>query len=330
MRDFKIIGSEESPYSVKVRAYLAFKQLPYTWLQRSQASKLYQLYAKLPIVPLVVTPGGKGLQDSTPIIEYIEAQHPQPGISPPDPVCQFVSHLLEEFADEWGNKWMFHYRWAREADQIACALRLATAVLPNGSELELNNMAQEIRVRMMDRVWFVGSSPSTAQTIEASFRNSLELLQVHLSHRPYLFGGRPSLADFGLWGQLYNCFRDPTPSALMNRHAPAVVGWIERMLAPEIEGEFEPWASLAPSLETMLQDQVAGLFLPWSAANAKAIEAGDDTLTVMLGARSWQQQPQKYHAKSLRALRDKFAEVAHQPDICSVMARTGCLAFLQT
>lgn len=191
-------------------------------------------------------------------------------------------------------------------------------------------MAQEIRVRMMDRVWFVGSSPSTAQTIEASFRNSLELLQVHLSHRPYLFGGRPSLADFGLWGQLYNCFRDPTPSALMNRHAPAVVGWIERMLAPEIEGEFEPWASLAPSLETMLQDQVAGLFLPWSAANAKAIEAGDDTLTVMLGARSWQQQPQKYHAKSLRALRDKFAEVAHQPDICSVMARTGCLAFLQT
>ena len=25
--------------------------------------------------------------------------------------------MLEEFGDEWGNKWMFHYRWAREIDQ---------------------------------------------------------------------------------------------------------------------------------------------------------------------------------------------------------------------
>lgn len=330
MTDFTIIGSEESPYSVKVRAYLAFKKLPYAWLQRSQAAKLYQQHAKLPIVPLVVTPGGEGLQDSTPIIEHIEALHPQPGIRPPDPLCQFVSVLLEEFADEWGNKWMFHYRWAREVDQSACALRLAEAVLPNGSELEQNKMAQDIRARMIDRVWFVGSSPTTAQTIEGSFRDSLELLQAHLSRRPYFFGGRPSLADFGLWGQLYNCSRDPTPRALMTQHAPAVMQWIERMLAPEIEGEFEPWASLAPTLETMLQDQVAGLFLPWSAANATAIAADEDTFSVMLSGRNWQQQPQKYHAKSLQVLRDKFSEVAHQADVSSVMARTGCLAYLQT
>ena len=34
------------------------------------------------------------------------------------PSLRFVSILLEEFGDEWGNKWMFHLRWARPVDQV--------------------------------------------------------------------------------------------------------------------------------------------------------------------------------------------------------------------
>ena len=69
-------------------------------------------YTKVPLVPVVVTPTGEGLQDSTPIIERLEKEHPELSIHPEEPVAAFVSAMLEEFGDEWGNKWMFHTRWA--------------------------------------------------------------------------------------------------------------------------------------------------------------------------------------------------------------------------
>jgi glutathione S-transferase len=78
---YRIFGSELSPYSVKVRSYFRFKGLPHDWIPRSPAVQAeFQKYAKL---PLVVTPDGEGIQDSTPIIERFEAG--QPSLAPEDP-----------------------------------------------------------------------------------------------------------------------------------------------------------------------------------------------------------------------------------------------------
>ena len=120
-----VIGSEESPYSVKVRSYFRYKGISHEWRDRGQAADLYARHARLPLIPLVVTPDDTGIQDSTPIIEAMEAKFPEPGIHPPGPVAAFVSLLLEEFGDEWGNKWMFHMRWAREIDQVTVSRRFA-------------------------------------------------------------------------------------------------------------------------------------------------------------------------------------------------------------
>lgn len=326
---YQLIGAEESPYSVKVRAALRYKTLPHQWLTRIQAAELFQKHAKLPLIPLLVTPEGKGIQDSTPILETLEARHPEPSIHPPDPVCAFISYLLEEFADEWGNKWMFHYRWAREADQRACARRLAALMQPDADDSAINKAAETIRERMVDRVWFVGSSAQTAQQIEESFKDCIELLQAHLSVRPYLFGSRPALADFGLWGQLYNAFRDPTPNEILRRRGPHVVEWIERMHEPSPLGPFESWQALSRTLLPLLSDQVAGLFLPWSQANAQAIESGDSEFSVRLFSGVWQQKPQKYHARSLAALKARYADWPADETLKQVLEQTGCLTFLR-
>ena len=117
---YRIIGAEMSPYSVKVRSYFRYKAIPHQWVLRNAASQAeYEKHAKIPVIPLVVTPEGTGIQDSTPIIDQMEKLHPEPSIHPGDPVARFVSMVLEEFGDEWGNKWMFHYRWARDVDQRA-------------------------------------------------------------------------------------------------------------------------------------------------------------------------------------------------------------------
>ena len=70
---YRIIGAEMSPYSVKVRSYFRYKAIPHQWVLRNAASQAeFEKYAKMPIIPLVVTPEGSGIQDSTPIIERLE------------------------------------------------------------------------------------------------------------------------------------------------------------------------------------------------------------------------------------------------------------------
>ena len=65
---YKIFGAELSPYSVKTRSYFRYKNIPHKWVVRSPSTAdEFQKYAKLPIVPLVVTPEKEGIQDSTPI-----------------------------------------------------------------------------------------------------------------------------------------------------------------------------------------------------------------------------------------------------------------------
>jgi glutathione S-transferase len=326
----RIFGSELSPYSVKVRSYFRYKAIPHEWLERSQSTMgEFQKYAKLPLVPLVVTPDGQGIQDSTPILETFEARFPEPSIHPQDEAVAFVSALVEEFGDEWGNKWMFHYRWARPADQDSAGERIARSMRPDAPGAELAQIASGVKERMVGRVWFVGSSPATAPLIEASYRDTVGILEKHLAVRPYLFGARPAFGDFGLWGQFYECWTDPTPGALLRERAPSVAAWVERMLEPAAQGPFEPRAAVLPTLLPLLERQIGALFLPWSDANARAIAGAREEFGVDLAGRRWTQKPQKYHAKSLRALREKYAAAASEP-LDRALADVGCLELLRS
>lgn len=327
---YRLFGAEMSPYSVKVRSYLRYKGLDHRWVVRNTRTEAeYQSLAKIQIVPLLVTPDGTALQDSTPIVEAIEAAHPEPSIHPSDPVTGFVSALLEEFGDEWGNKWMFHYRWAREVDQQSSAGRIARGMQPDADDDTIAAMTAMIAGRMTGRVWFVGSNEQNAPKIESTFREALLQLDAHLATRPYLMGGRPSFGDFGLWGQLYEAWTDPTCGALVEGLAHNVLAWIHRMLWPKAEGAFEDWSSLEPTLAPFLKDNVGRLFAPWTLANAEAVQGGREEFTVDLDGHSWTQKPQKYHAKSLQALRAKYAAVADRSALDGVLERAGCLAAMR-
>jgi len=327
---YRIYGMELSPFSVKIRSYFRYKQIPHQWIVRNASTMAdYQKYAKIPIVPLVVTPDEKGIQDSTPIMETMDGLFPEPSTHPSDPVARFVSLLLEEFGDEWGNKWMFHLRWAREEDRLSAGGRLATSMAPPGSEEARIAVRTQIIERMTGRVFFVGSNEVTAPQIEQSFQDALVQLDAHLATRPYLFGGRPAWGDFGLWGQIYNAWTDPTGGAWIAAAAPNVLDWIHRMLNPRDEGAFEDWSSLESTLAPFLADQVGALFCPWTVANASAMTAGDEEFSVELAGKTFTQIPQKYHAKSLQVIREKFAAAEDHASLDPVLERAGCLAALQ-
>ncbi len=327
---YRIFGLELSPYSVKVRSYFRYKDIPHQWIVRSAATMdEFQRFAKLPLIPLVVTPEGEALQDSTPIIERMEERHPDPALQPSDPALAFVSALLEEYADEWGNKPMFHFRWTYEPDQESAAERIARANLPGASEGAIRKAIDAITQRMIPRLALVGSNEATADQIEGSFERQLALLERHLATRPYVFGGRPALADLGLFAQLHQCASDPTPGERMLKVAPRVLAWIERMLEPRALGEFEAWDALASTLEPLLTQEVAGLYFPWAEANARALGAGEKRFEVELEGRPFVQDVQKYHARSLAALRARYAATRHDGALDAILARTGCLSPLR-
>jgi hypothetical protein len=237
--------------------------------------------------------------------------------------------LIEEFGDEWGNKWMFHYRWARDVDQISSAGRIARMRGPAADEEKQTAFAGQVRARMVDRVWFVGSNAVTAPQIEAGFLDMLKLLDTHLATRPYLFGGRPAFGDFALWGQIYEMWTDPTAGAIIGGSTPHVLDWVHRMLWPRAEGEFESWSTLTPTMMPILREQVGARFMPWTCANEKALAEGSEEFSVTLGDRVWTQKPQKYHARSLGMLRAKYAEVADKAALDPVLEAAGCLAGLR-
>lgn len=326
---YRIFGSEMSPYSIKVRSWFRYTGAPHRWIPRDATrEEEFKRFARLPLVPLVVTPDGEGVQDSTPIIERFEKVLPGPSIHPDEPVSAFVSALLEEYGDEWLNKPMFHYRWFYEADARSAAERLAREMMPAADAATIDGAVRMVQARMVPRLSFVGSSEATRGVIEGSLERVLRLLEAHLAARPYLFGARPAFGDFGVYAQLREAATDPTPGAILRARAPRVLAWTERMLEPRAEGPFEPWSALAPTLLPLLRDEVAGIFLPWSTANAKALAAGEKEFEVVLDGQPFRQETQKYHARSLDALRRRYAALPDRAALDPVLAGTGCLPWL--
>ncbi|MCR9213873.1 MAG: glutathione S-transferase family protein [Proteobacteria bacterium] len=326
---YVIFGSEYSPFSVKLRSYFRYKGIPHEWRPRTQENYAeFQKYAKLPLIPLVLGPKDEVLQDSTPIMEKMEERFPEKPIQPPSETLAYLSTLLEDYGDEWVNKPMFHYRWWRDEDQQAVGDGLARALLPNGDAQTREEMAGQIRKRMVPRLSFVGSNEITKDTIEESLDNLLTLLEKHLSTRSYIFGGQPSFADFGLWGQIYSCMLQPTTEKLIRTTYPNLLDWIERMLDPETTGGWEDWPRLSSTLEPLLKSEIGDLYLPWSEANGKAVFGEQPEFTVKLNEREFTQQSAKYSARSLQALKNKLSALGKVGELEEILLKTNCLPYL--
>jgi glutathione S-transferase len=313
---------------MKVRRLLEFKGIEHSWIPRTAANQgEFLRFAKLPLIPVLVGSDDYTLQDSTPIVEKLEHRYPDPSVTPASPALKFLAHLFEDYADEWVNKIMFHYRWTGEADQISAAQRIAAAMLAGQEAPDLEAVSAAIRERMVQRLHHVGSSPQTAPVIESSFQRLLALLEMHLADRLYLFGARPSLGDFGLAAQLGQLLSDPTPGAHMRATAPRVVAYVERMNTPSVEGDFEPLDALTATLRPLLDQEVCPVYLAWMSANAEAAREGG-TVSLELPGGPYEQGVQKYAAKAFGDLRKRRAQAVDDAGLAALMSETGCDAFL--
>jgi len=108
-------GVPASPYTRKMVALLRYRHIPYRWHIGNQLSADRRPQPKVALLPMFYLPDAAGemvaVVDSTPIVRRLEAMFPQRSVLAPDPALDFLNYLLEDFADEWLSKAMFHYRW---------------------------------------------------------------------------------------------------------------------------------------------------------------------------------------------------------------------------
>lgn len=329
---YRLIGSNPSPYSVKMRAILRYRRLPFFWEPRSPDNMAETKDLKPQVIPIMQYPDGSFRNDSTFLALDLEERHRERSIVPEDPVLAFLSCLIEDMADEWGTKFMFHYRWFYEADQRFCSEWIARESGRGLPDQEIMARAAAFRDRQVGRMALVGCTPENRPAIEASFTRLLSILDDGLRHAPFLFGGRPVLADFGWFGQLFQLFMDPTPSALMRQAAPRVYMWVPRMDdASGIEGDLVDPAAPLPRVVRELLRLAGDTYLPFLAANARAIEEGRETFSLTVEGHPYAQGTFRYQAKCRDWLRGQYAALAGEAKARAdaVLAETGCLAHLR-
>ena len=198
-----------------MRAILHYRRLPFDWIQITPAIRTELQHSGPPVIPILRLPEDHSLHvDSTPLALMLEARHDQRSIIPADPAMAFLSFLIEDMADEWVTKIMFHYRWDLEVDQQYSSRQIISDNTPGLRGTALAKAARAIRDRQVGRMPLVGCTPQNKPIIEQSFHTLLAILDSFVTRDEYLFGTRPALADFGLFGQLKTLASDHTQQPL--------------------------------------------------------------------------------------------------------------------
>ncbi|XOV88321.1 MAG: glutathione S-transferase family protein [Pseudomonadota bacterium] len=327
---YRLYGGGGSPYSMKMRAIMRYRRLPFDWVLISPAVRAGLKHDGPPVIPVLQLPEDGSLHvDSTPLAWLLEERHSERSIIPPDPCDAFLSDLLEDMGDEWCTKMMFHYRWYREVDQIYSSRQIISDNSPGVVGEALEQAAEAIRQRQVSRMALVGCTPGNAPVIEAGYHELLGIFSQFVTRDEFLFGSRPALADFGIFGQLQVLASDHTPMLIMREQAPRVYDWVRRMNdLSGVEGEWR--TDLRPETRALLA-YAGRTYLPFMAANLAALQAGSTRVELEIDGQTYSQDVFKYQGKCLDRLRKRLAGIAGpaRARLLEILAETGCLPYLE-
>jgi len=334
----KLKGAPGSPYTRKMLAYLRFRHIPYELLIGDQATEHGLPEAKVGLLPTFYLPNANGeveaVVDSTPLIRRFEEEFSGRAAVPTDPVLNFLNYLIEDYADEWLTKAMFHYRWHYAPD-----IDLAGTILPHWTNIQapadkLKQLKAFVADRQINRLYVVGSNDTTAPVIEASYKRFLSIMDKIIERQKFVLGTRPSSADFGIYAQLTQLARfDPTPAAECLAQTPRVFAWTD--LVDDLTGQpvaDEAWMS-TQNVSAVLGDLLAEIgrtYAPALLANAKSLQAGEEQMQTTIDGKPWEQPAFPYQAKCLQWINAEYQKLnaATKTQVDAILKGTGCESLL--
>ena len=336
----RLKGLPGSPYTRKMLAYMRYRHIKYELVIGDQLVDDLDLpKPKVELLPTFYLPNDQGqleaVVDSTPLIRRLEDEIPGRETLPENPVLGFINYLIEDYADEWLTKSMFHYRWNYDADT-----KKAGSILPLWRGLQISNEQHQAAAsfvvdRQISRLYVVGSNDLTAPVIEASYRRFLKIMNAIITRQTFVLGARPSSADFGIYAQLTQLAKfDPTPMSICLEEAPRVFAWTD--VVDDLSGQVchaDLWMSLNEIKEVLgpLLAEIGRVHAPTLIANAKALQDGENQLKTIIDGKSWQQPTFPYHGKCLGWINDEYQKLSNEDktQVNDIIAGTGCETMLQ-
>jgi glutathione S-transferase len=295
MSRYKVFVSDSSYYSGKLEAYLRYKDIPH---ERVEINVDVMRKVVLPAtgfmkVPVMQCPDGRWLKDTTPMMQWLDARHPQYPIYPEDAATRFLALLVEDYADEWLWRPAMYYRWA----------------FPDSHRLRRARLGRELAADTVHSAWLMGwyfrwrqyrvfvrgdgVRADNAVHVQELYHRTLRRLTRLLEPRPFLLGARPSLVDFAFFASMFRHFAlDPHPAKIMVDEAPVVWAWVARL-----------WNARGPRYETRglddfgsadwdgLFDDVSAEYLPYLDANAQAYAGQQSRFDFRLGDALYPRMP---------------------------------------
>jgi glutathione S-transferase len=252
--DYRLFAWDFSYFSAKVRAYCRYKAFhgAFSFEEILATQEIIQGYV-IPatgsnVVPQIQASDGSWLQDSSEIIDALEARHALAPIVPTGPRQRLVSYLVELLADEWMLPWGFWERWhyslasIRPNHEPFNAQQWGRIFAPGQTGLERREAARFVfrevmKINHPESAEFgpfaglpqLGVTEKTEQAWTDSMHRMLSILEAHFNVHDYVLGGSPTLADFALMGPLYpHLYKDPVPGFMMRTEYPLICEWIER------------------------------------------------------------------------------------------------------
>src|SRR6185436_17897719 len=143
-RDYRFYASEVSYFSAKVRPALRYKGVPYAEILATPHAYRTVIRPRIGfnMIPVVVTPGDETLQDSSDILDALEARFPEPRLYPTTPVQRIASYLVELYADEFLILPGLHYRWSFPESEAKARADFAAT---NGDVRQANRFADAVK-----------------------------------------------------------------------------------------------------------------------------------------------------------------------------------------
>lgn len=308
----KVYGISVSYFTGKLEAYLRYKGIPYEMESPYARAREIRPHVGAIQVPLVLRDDGRWMSDSTPIIQQLEKEHPEPTVIPVDPVVRFIALLIEDYADEWLWRAAMHYRWSYEHDRALLSRILVDEIMQH---LKLPRFWKLRLIRNRQRTSFVvkdGVTESTQPHVEGGYTKALADMTAMLSERPYLLGDTPSIADFGMIGPMLRHFgQDPTPAEIMRNQGPAVFDWLSRVWNAGATADTPNFVTEIPANAAPMLQEIAETHLVQLASNAEAYAREQRQFDMLVQGCQYRNLPvSRYRVYCLERLREEFQSLA--------------------
>jgi len=232
----KLYGAPMSMYTGKARAYLRKQGIAFDEVMPGHPHFKERIYPKTRrgIVPAIEMPNGDVIQDTVDILDHFERSgQGRCSVYPQTPVARIAALILDMFGSEGLFKIAMHYRWNfLEQNESFIRMEFGDHIVPGANPEIVAEVAEKVMRPMQAYLPLMGIDESTIPAIESQYLELLALLNKHFESHPYLLGGLPSVADYGLFAPLYaHLSRDPYPGLIMKQKAQRVYRWVERMNA---------------------------------------------------------------------------------------------------